>query len=79
MIQGLYSAHYMLLVAGLIACGSDGLDTGPTIADLDEGPLQTVDRTASSRLPQSPYENETSSRARSMKSRCSAFAICPTR
>ena len=26
----------MLLVAGLIACGSDGVDIGPTIADLEE-------------------------------------------
>ena len=29
----------MLLVAGLIACGSDGIDIGPTIADLGEPPL----------------------------------------
>ena len=56
MIQGLYNAHYMLLVAGLIACGSDGVDISPTIAALDQGPLQTVDRTASSRMPQSPCE-----------------------
>lgn len=35
----------MLLVAGLIACGSDGVDIGPTIADLQEQPplLETAD------------------------------------
>ena len=35
----------MLLVAGLIACGSDGVDIGPTIAYLGEQPplLETTD------------------------------------
>jgi hypothetical protein len=35
----------MLLVAGLIACGSDSVDIGPTIADLEEQPplLATAD------------------------------------
>lgn len=46
MIQGLLQRTLiMLLVAGLIACGSDGVDIGPTIADLGEQPplLETTD------------------------------------
>ena len=46
MIQGLLQRILiMLLVAALIACGSDGVDIGPTIADLGEQPplLETAD------------------------------------
>jgi TolA-binding protein len=46
MIRGfLQRSLIMLLVAALIACGSDGVDIGPTIADLGEQPplLETAD------------------------------------
>ena len=39
MIQGLLQRTLIiLLVAGLIACGFDGVDIGPTSADLEEQP-----------------------------------------